>query len=368
MATTPSLAGTCAPAAEARGSRSAAASSSYPSAQPEHQQAPQLHHRRQQALRLHYVWPVPPKPATPVPPAVVALNHASTQTDDAPLRHGKESSPSHLSSLRCMELDNSADVAPHPSYATPSDAPNGFPQSYGGLAPSLYAAMAGEQSGETVLLSPSTSRRHLSLTGDTSAQSPYVVGADQQGCTGSKSAILQRLTASWDQSADCALLGPVSCSELYVLADLLRRDLCRVRWLYVAVQDPYRKGEFSQRATHAIADLADALSTNNRLQGLILRMPQFELGNKQLTRILTAFTHALHSNRNLMSLQFKPPGFFCKKGADFEPLVKAGRLSEQSRVAFLSGTHACLGAQSPVSSLPKEVLMRIVDYCHCAVG
>lgn len=143
-------------------------------------------------------------------------------------------------------------------------------------------------------------------------------------CSGlcvSNRGVQDRLLASCDRQ-DYALLGPVSCTELYGLAELLSHDLCRIRWLYVAVQEPYRKGDFSQRTGHALIYLAKALAKNKQLKGLVLRMPQFELDSQQLQRIVSAFSAALQENSTLTSLQFKPPNFFCEKGASFEPLIK----------------------------------------------
>jgi len=327
------------------------------------QSTPHLHHQQQQEGRVHYVWPVLPASGGGQATrghAGPSLMHVSTQTES--------SQPS------AMEVCDAGPPQWQQESSLCTAAPSGIlfrSGVCGGLLPQITTAGLAEDR-EMMRLRPSVlgTRQHDSISSDLEEneimESPNTgESPDYQGhrC---RSAILKRIVSSSDPN-QYALLGPVTCNELYTLASLLRQDLVRVRWLYLAVQGPYRKGEFSHRATHAIADLADALATNKRLQGVILRMPQSELGSKQLGRIVGAFTQTLRSNQILTSLQFKPPGFFRQRGADFDSLVEAGRLPEQCRVAFLSGSHSRLGKESAVSTLPKEVLQRIVDYCTCSV-
>ena len=137
--------------------------------------------------------------------------------------------------------------------------------------------------------------------------------------------VLQRLSASCGPN-NYALLGPVTCGELHVLSELLWYDLCQVQWLYVALQDPYRQGDFRQQATQALVCLAGALANDASLKGLVLRMPQLKLDRQQLERVIAAFGDALRINTTLTSLQLKPSGFFERiDPGGFESLVQVSR-------------------------------------------
>eukprot|EP00192_Tetraselmis_astigmatica_P021368 CAMPEP_0117682854 /NCGR_PEP_ID=MMETSP0804-20121206/19966_1 /TAXON_ID=1074897 /ORGANISM="Tetraselmis astigmatica, Strain CCMP880" /LENGTH=289 /DNA_ID=CAMNT_0005493163 /DNA_START=453 /DNA_END=1322 /DNA_ORIENTATION=+ len=195
------------------------------------------------------------------------------------------------------------------------------------------------------------------------------VGRSRHVCIARGHRVLQRLSATCGPS-HYALLGPVTCGELHVLSELLGYGLCHVQWLYVALQDPYRQGDFRQRATHALECLAGALAQDHSLKGLVLRLPQLKLDRQQLERVVSAFQNTLRVNTTLSSLRFKPSG--CLMRADpvvFQGLIMAGKLSNAQRFAFLSGT---LKTQRPgrpcgIQHLPQEVLQRILDACNCTV-
>mmetsp|Transcript_11012 Transcript_11012/g.26117 ORF Transcript_11012/g.26117 Transcript_11012/m.26117 type:complete len:340 (-) Transcript_11012:413-1432(-) len=212
---------------------------------------------------------------------------------------------------------------------------------------------------------PSSSSAELEVTPVESADNTSLDG--QESFSQQISQLERRIAASFSTGGRCVLLGPVSCSELRCLSHLLSKNAVLAPWLYVAVEDRGGRG-FRDKATSSLICLADSLSTNTKLTGLILRMPSEALGKNQLQSILLAFGTALQQNVGLKELLFKPSGYFAAKGVSLDDLKKAARLSRRQTLVVLGGARRCSGPGCRLRWLPREVLQQILESCSCKIS